>query len=351
VVFRDIENFNELVYSLLRTRDMAARLTPEFMNSSNDADIVAESSAMKEVIHRAFKVAGVDSSVLLTGETGVGKEVVAKIIHKHSRRAGSSFVKINCGAIPGELLESELFGYEPGSFTGARPGGKPGLIELANRGTLFLDEIAELPFKLQSKLLRVIQEREIMRIGSTGTKKVDFRLIAATNKNLRDLTSGKVFREDLFYRINVVPIHIPPLRERKEDIVPFVAYFLHIFNTKYRLHKRITPVVIQKFLEYDWPGNVRELQNVVERLLVTSSSNLIMDGEIFKPSYPGKLPDKALPKLRKVLEKTEKEFILGVVQRYKTTREMAEAMGISQSAVVKKMHKYGIERTTFYLEP
>jgi len=255
------------------------------------------------------------------------------------------FIKLNCGAIPENLLESELFGYEPGAFTGAKREGKFGLIELSDGGTLFLDEVADLPVNLQVKLLRVLQEREVMRVGGTKTKKVDFRLIAATNQDLEQLVKQNQFREDLFYRLNVVPVFIPPLRERKEDIVPLIISFLNKFNKKYGLIKKISPEVIQSLLQYDWPGNIRELENTIERLVVTSDSNLIMTEDmkgntsicegVIEPDEPKALVD--------VLEETERRLIVQAFQHCRTTREMAEALGISQSAVVKKMKKHGIK--------
>lgn len=312
-------------------------------------DVIAVSGAMQNVLNLAVRVAGVDSSVLITGETGTGKEVLARTVHEYSRRIGNSFVKLNCGAIPEEMLESELFGYETGAFTGAGRGGKPGLIEMADGGTLFMDEIAELSLKLQVKLLRVLQEREIMRLGGVKSKKVDFRLITATNRDLEELVRLKEFRADLFYRLNVVPLAVPPLRERKADIIPLAAYFLKRLNSKYGMNKEISPEVMQNLLKYDWPGNVRELENTVERLVVISDTNQILlktllENTGLENTRVAGSSENSLLYLRNVLEHKEKLLILKVAQECGTTREMAVALGVSQSAVVKKMRKYGISK-------
>jgi len=303
--------------------------------------IILNSESMKQVVKLAIKVARVDSSVLITGETGVGKEVLARVVHKHSCRVNGPFIKLNCGAIQAELVESELFGYEAGAFTGARREGKPGLIELADGGTLFLDEIGDLPLNLQVKFLRVLQEREIQRVGGIETKEVDFRLIAATNKPLEDLVKQKKFRKDLFYRLDVVPMTIPPLRERKEDILPLALFFLNKFSQRYGLSMRISPEVITVLLNNDWPGNVRELENTIERLLVTSDTDVVPDYLMHKSSS-SKDCSKSRLNLREILNQTEKHLILQAFEQCKTTREMAEVLGISQSAVVKKMRKYDI---------
>jgi len=303
--------------------------------------IILKSESMKQVVKLAIKVARVDSSVLITGETGVGKEVLARVVHKHSCRVNGPFIKLNCGAIQAELVESELFGYEAGAFTGARREGKLGLIQLADGGTLFLDEIGDLPLNLQVKFLRVLQEREIQRVGGVETKEVDFRLIAATNKSLQDLVKQKKFREDLFYRLDVVPMTIPPLRERKEDILPLALFFLNKFGQRYGLSMRISPEVIEVLLNNDWPGNVRELENTIERLLVTSDTDVATDHLINKSSN-SKDYGKSCLNLRDILDETEKHLILQAFEQCKTTREMAEVLGISQSTVVKKMRKYDI---------
>lgn len=346
---QDINKVNEIVTSLQATKDLANSYYTEVEKryvQLNYDDMIASSGAMKRVMNLALRVAQVDSTVLIMGETGVGKEVLARAIHKCSHRMAGSFIKLNCGAIPEALLESELFGYEAGAFTGAKKEGKPGLIELADGGTLFLDEIGDLPMNIQVKFLRVLQEREIQRVGGVKTKQVDFRLIAATNKNLENSVKEKKFREDLFYRLNVVPVTIPPLRERKEDIVPLVIAFLDKFNKKYGMSKKIAPEVIQNLLNYEWPGNVRELENTIERLTVTSESNLVKVHNLKDIMNITQISAKSSMDLKDVLEQTEKNLILRAFQQCRTTREMADMLGISQSAVVKKMQKHDIKENS-----
>lgn len=348
VILKDIDYLNELILNLQVTQELASRYFNEvdsIKDNANKKDMVASSIAMKRVISLAQKVAKVDSNVLITGETGVGKEVVAQSIHRCSNRMQGPFIKLNCGAIPEPLLESELFGYEAGAFSGAKREGKQGLIELADGGSLFLDEIGDLPMNLQVKLLRVLQEREVMRVGGTKPKKVDFRLIAATHRDLQKMVKEQAFREDLYYRLNVIPVHIPSLRERKEDIVPLAIFFLNKFNKKYDLNKKISPEVIQNLLKYDWPGNIRELENTIERLIVTSDSNVIVENSL-KDTRNFNPVNESEPKLMfNVVEETEKQLIMEAQQQCRTTREMASILGISQSAVVKKMKKYGINKT------
>lgn len=236
---------------------------------------IIHSNKMKDVLRQAEKVANVSATVLLIGETGVGKEMVASAIHQLGERANQPFVKVNCGAIPEKLLESELFGYKKGAFTGADPKGKIGYFTQANNGIIFLDEISELPPNLQVKLLRVIQEREIIPLGGIDPIKINVQIIAATNKNLEELVENGFFRQDLYYRLNVIPIHIPPLRERPEDI-PFLAdYFVSKYNGRYRREIEITSEAINLLKKYPWYGNVRELENTIERIVVTSEQKKV----------------------------------------------------------------------------
>lgn len=233
-------------------------------------DIVAESLVMRQALLNANTVAPVDCTTVLYGESGTGKEVFAKYIHRHSRRSQGPFVAVNCAALPEHLIESELFGYESGAFSGANREGKIGLFEAAHRGTLFLDEIGEFPLSLQAKLLRTLESGEIRRLGSTKTCKVDFRLIAATHRNLNEMAKKGLFRPDLFYRLNVVPIKIPPLRERREDVRLLVQHFLAEFERKYGKSAFIGPDILTYFEKHNWPGNARELRNEVEKLVVMS---------------------------------------------------------------------------------
>ncbi|MED4205402.1 sigma-54 interaction domain-containing protein [Neobacillus mesonae] len=239
------------------------------------SSLVFNSAAMDNVLHTVLKIANVDSTVLITGESGVGKEVIAHYIHKWSDRADKPFIKVNCGSIPENLLESELFGYTKGSFTGALKEGKQGLFEAANEGTIFLDEIGEMPFSLQVKLLRVLQEQEVTRIGDTSPTKINVRVIAATNRSLPEEIKKKSFREDLYYRLNVVPIHIPPLRERREDLLPLILHFTDEFNRKFSKRKVFSQEAIKQFYSYSWPGNIRELRNIIERLIVIADADYL----------------------------------------------------------------------------
>jgi transcriptional regulator with PAS, ATPase and Fis domain len=235
----------------------------------NDAGIVAESLVMRQILLTAHSLSQTESTALLIGESGTGKEVLAKYIHRHSKRVNEAFIAVNCAALPEHLVEAELFGYEKGAFTGAKAEGKIGLFEASHKGTLFLDEIAELPLFLQSKLLRVLETGEIRRVGSNCDRRIDFRLIAATNKDLNQMTEDGGFRKDLFYRLNVIPLRIPPLRERPEDIVALALKFLADFNKRYETAAELDFATLEAFQRYSWPGNVRELRNLVERRVIS----------------------------------------------------------------------------------
>ena len=246
-------------------------------------EIIANNPQMYSVVQMAERLALVDTTVLITGESGSGKGVIAKLLHRIGNRRGAPFIKINCGAIPENLLESELFGYERGAFTGSNREGKIGLFEAAQKGTVFLDEISELPLNLQVKILQVIQEKEIQRVGGLESIPVDVRIISASNKDLEKMVKEGRFREDLFYRLNVVPINIPPLRERPEDIIPMIRTFLHQNNQKYNETKLMDAAAMSILLRYSWPGNVRELQNIIERLVITTKDSTIRPENL--PSY------------------------------------------------------------------
>lgn len=242
---------------------------------NNNSVIISESPQMKKIFKFADMVAKTDSTVSLYGESGTGKDVLARYIHHNSHRAQGPFIPVNCAAIPQKLFESEFFGYVRGAFTGANPQGKIGLFEIANKGTLFLDEIGELPLEMQSKLLRVLETGEIQRIGSTKIEQIDVRFIVATNKDLKHKVDQEQFRSDLFYRLNVIPLTLPPLRERKEDIVALAQKFLEELNIKYGLHKIIHPHTTRILLNYSWPGNIRELRNTIEREFITSTDDYL----------------------------------------------------------------------------
>ncbi|WP_312353297.1 sigma-54 interaction domain-containing protein [Aminipila sp.] len=308
--------------------------------------VIANSHAMFNVLQLTKRLSDVDSTVLITGESGVGKGVIASLLHKNGSRRDKPCVKINCGAIPENLIESELFGYERGAFTGSRADGKKGLFETAQNGTIFLDEISELPLNLQVKLLQVIQEREITRVGGIKSIPIDVRIISATNKDLMELVKEKRFREDLYYRLNVVPINIPPLKERYEDIIPLIQYNLKEHNKKLNTHKEIDSNTIAVLLKYDWPGNVRELQNIIERLVITTKGDVIMPENlpsfIFENTMKNDKRRQEKDTLKEVLEKKEKEVLLSAYHRRKSTRAVAKELGISQPSVVRKLNKYGI---------
>ena len=266
-LMQDVQTFEDVYQALLKEHKIInyGRKGPTIREKPN---IVANSPAFRQLLSVAENVAALDSTVLLYGESGSGKEVLAHYIYDHSDRSEKPLITVNCAAFPENLIEAELFGYEKGSFTGASKDGKMGLVEAADEGTLFLDEINSLPINVQGKLLRTLAEKSIQRIGSTKTKKVDFRLIAATNRNLQKLVEQGKFREDLYYRIQVIPLTIPPVRNRKEDIIPLCLHFLHYFGQKYNLQKEFSDSVLETLQHYSWPGNVRELRNFVERMVV-----------------------------------------------------------------------------------
>lgn len=351
---RDITELNKLKQELGQARGLREHYESELqtlrLQYAGTGKMVVNSSKMRELMAMVIRLARVDSTVLITGESGTGKELVAETIHNYSDRKQEPFIKVNCGAIPENLLESELFGYEPGAFTGARQGGKPGYFELAQGGTLFLDEIGDLPFNLQVKLLRVLQAREIIRVGGTKPLKIDVRIVAGTHRNLREMVKRREFREDLYYRLNVVPVNVPPLRERKEEITSLVMHFMRLFNRKYRLTKKISPEVIDIFMQYDWPGNVRELENLVERLVVITPEDVITREDLpaqlmgqrrnlSEVSVSGIIP------LREAVESVEKQILEQAYTEYRTTRQMARALQVDASTVVRKAAKYGISRS------
>lgn len=328
-------------------REIENLLTLKQQEQKCNSEIVVVSKRMEEVMECAGRVGHFDSTVLVLGESGVGKEVVAKEIVRTSKRADKPFVKVNCGAIPENLLESELFGYEKGAFTGAGKNGKMGMFELANKGTIFLDEVADLPLHLQVKLLRVLQEREILRVGGIKPIKLDVRVIAATNSNLEEMVEEGSFRKDLYYRLNVVTIEIPPLRERKEDIPQLVNHFTEIFCSEHQIQKEFMIDTINVMMEYKWPGNIRELQNVVENLIIMTNGDQIspesLPVQFKKKAISGDSlfadEDKIIP-LKDALQQTEKILISRAIEKYKNTRAAAAALGVNQSTIVRKMQSF-----------
>jgi DNA-binding NtrC family response regulator len=308
-------------------------------------NVVARSPKMQEVLATVERVAPTNSTVLLGGESGVGKDLIARAIHEKSRRASGPFIKINSTAIPENLLESELFGYERGAFTGANAS-KPGKFELADKGTLFLDEIGDVPAATQVKLLRVLQEREFERLGGTKTVKVDVRLIAATNRDLREALEQGTFREDLYYRLNVVPIDIAPLRQRKEDIPDLVNLFVSLFaEDSGKPVKSISPEAMQILVNYHWPGNVRELQNIIERACALAKGPILEASDIRLDVRPAKAANGAgnfLPE-GMTLEHWEDEMIQEALRRaHGNKSQAARLLGLSRNALRYRLSKIGI---------
>ncbi len=305
----------------------------------------SRSASMRSVLELVHTVAATDVTVLITGESGTGKELVANELYQASERRGKPFIKVNCAAIPAELLESELFGYEAGAFTGARKAGKAGMFELANTGVILLDEIGDMPLALQSKLLRVLQQRELTRIGGSSPMALDIRVIASTNKDLKaEIAQGR-FREDLYYRLNVVPIQLRPLRERREDVPHLAAEFCKNFNKRYGKDAAISEGGMALLCEYRWPGNIRELENLIERLVVTNTSGTITRDTVLAALTPTKAPLSAAADggLKAQVEAFQRELILSTVRREGSIRRAAKALGVDHSTLVKKLEKYGEE--------
>ncbi len=350
---RDITKLNSLKLQLEEAELLKNRYRQELVELRqgylNSGEIVASSQAMLELLNVATKIATVDSTVLLTGESGVGKGMIARYIHNTSLRAEKPFTVVNCGAIPDNLLESELFGYAGGAFTGAKREGKIGKLELANEGTLFLDEITELPLNLQVKLLHVIQEGIISRVGGTKEIKLNLRFIAATNRDIARLVEEGSFREDLYFRLDVIPLQVPPLRERKGDVRALADQFLARLNSRYQQQKQLSDEVYRCLERYHWPGNVRELENLVERVIIVADGDLIdvehlprrLTGiEAPVNSQPG-TPYKLQP-LKTARDNLEKELLTEALRVCRTTYEIADALKIDQSTVVRKLSKYNL---------
>lgn len=307
---------------------------------SGRQELVYASPQMNKVVEMAYRLTGVDSTVLITGETGVGKELITRLIHNNSVRSRfGNLVKINCAAIPRDLMESELFGYEPGSFTGASKFGKPGYLEMANGGTLFLDEIAEIPLEVQSKLLGVLQDKEYYKVGSIKPSAADVRIIAATNRDLDKMVENETFRQDLYYRLHVIPIEVPPLRERKQDIPVLIAYFCKRLSAKFGIMKEIDPEIINQLYNYDWPGNVRELESLIERILITVPERHITLSSLPKP-YSIKTNNNART-LKERVEQFELELVRAELEQARDKDEAAKNLGISVSSLFRKIKLLG----------
>jgi PAS domain S-box-containing protein len=350
---KDITEIKELETELEQTRVLTERYRAalaEMRTQHVTVDLVYRSSLMESVLKTIRRVARLDSTVFLVGESGVGKDTIARLIHDLSPRAEEPFVAVNCGAIPDSLFESELFGYEAGAFTGAHKMGKAGLIEIAHKGTLFLDEVTELSPALQVKLLRVLQDKRIIRVGGIKYRDLDIRMIAASNRNIEDEIKKGTFREDLYYRLAVVPVRIPPLRERIEDISPLVYYYLTKFNTKYGENKQIATNAMKLLETYDWPGNVRELQNLIERVIITSETDMITVSDFPEHLWAGHHHSDAvvvsgIMNWYKARELLEEQLLCNAVKQCRSTYEIARLLGISQSMVSKKMKKLQLDNS------
>ncbi|MEH7342414.1 sigma 54-interacting transcriptional regulator [Bacillus sp. JJ1532] len=345
---RDITEIERLQKELAETRSLIKWYKKQLddVTPNTTGKIIYQSPQMERLMEQAKRVAEVDSTVLITGESGVGKEGLAEFIHLNSSRSDKPFVKINCGSISESLIESELFGYERGAFTGASKDGKIGLIEASHQGTLFLDEIGELPLNFQVKLLRVLQEREITRVGSTVAIKVDIRIIAATNRDLIKEIEKGTFREDLYYRLNIIPMHLPPLRERKEDIVPLIHYFQGVYNARYHLNKQFSNQVIHRLLSNPWNGNIRELKNTIERLIVLSDGQLIKIEDLplslnpkEKVSAENAIEVRELLPLKTAKTLLEKKIMELATQKYSTISEIAKVLEVNQSTISRIVKK------------
>ena len=353
----------------VQNENFKSKLQALHNQESRKSSLIAVSPAMMQVVKRVMRVAEVDSTVLIGGESGVGKEEITKLIHAYSRRSHQQILTINCSAIPETLLESELFGYETGAFTGAIKGGKAGLFELASGGTVFLDEIGEMPLLLQAKLLRVLQESEVQRIGSGKPISIDVRIIAATNRNLANMVKQGSFREDLYYRLNIIPIEIPPLRQRRQDIIPLVNHFLALIGEKYGIHRTIESTAMKILEGYEWPGNVRQLKNMVERICLLATQPEItastiqqeldstpivvreVEQTVQQPSAPEQVDIPLLgTTLKEQVAMFEKQLIKQALSKYPSIRQAAKVLGCDQSTLVRKIQKFQLTRHISYQE-
>lgn len=336
---RDIESVMDLVHLFTK---------PSMITFD---EIIGKSEKIIRVIEMSKIISKSDSTVLIRGESGTGKELFARSIHMASPRKNKPFVAVNCAALPDSLLESELFGYEEGAFTGARKGGKPGLFKYADNGTIFLDEIGELSTHLQVKLLRVLQESKVRQLGSNTETPINVRVIAATNRDLEKFMENGQFREDLYYRLNVIPITVPPLRERKDDIPILCEYYIQKLGQ--RMNKPIQGIsdeAIKKLIEYDWPGNIRELANIIERAMnlchenIIQTHHLILENQQYSSSIDLLTKEKSLQPLKEVVAEAEKRAIEEALRQSTSIRQAAKSLGVNHATVINKMRLYGIEK-------
>ena len=357
---RDISELDQLRSQLQETQALAksyiSKISELEMKGVDLSTLIFRSTEMERIVEMALRVSGVDSTVLLLGNSGVGKGLLAKLIHKHSERNQGPFIRVDCAGVPESLFESELFGYEKGAFTGAKIEGKPGFFELANMGTLFLDEICEIPLGSQSKLLHFLEDHEIIRVGGTELKKINVRVIAATNRDIKKMVSSRQFREDLYYRLNVVPIYIQPLKERREDILPLVFHYIENFNKAYQKKKVLSPEVVDALSNYDFPGNIRELANLTERLVVVSEKDriemadlpgIISDGEAKDVLDVSFVPE-GIP-LKEAVRSYENSIIERTIKKHGSQREAAKALRMNQGSISRKLKRGPVSRNDVLL--
>lgn len=346
---RDVSELYNLQKRLIKEEQLRTEYQYELeklrQTQDTESKVVIKSQKMQEINKLTIRLAQVDTTIMVRGESGVGKEVFADLVHKHSPRRDKPYIKISCVTIPEHLFESELFGYAPAAFTGASKHGKVGIFEAAKGGTIFLDEIGEMPLPAQAKLLRVLQSKEVTRVGSNTVVPVDVRIVAATNRDLKKMVDAGQFRKDLFFRLNVVPVVIPPLRERKEAIPTFVYHFLEKFNQQYGVSKQLSPRAHTLMYDHSWPGNVRELINTIERIVVTTEGDIISVQDLPENMRTGHIQSKTSVvdgSLRFTMEKVEKQIIEDALKTHGSTHKTARALGVNQSTIVRKMKRYGL---------
>jgi len=355
VIEHDMTIVKELRIQLEQAKQVAETIKNELSDRNllelKNSELIAESPAMNQVLTVLLKLAKMDvSNILITGESGTGKGFLSKFIHHNGSRKNDSFISVNCAALPDMLLEAELFGYEKGAFTGASDSGKAGLFELAHKGTIFLDEIGDLPFSVQAKLLKFLDDGEIRRLGGTQTIRTDCIVIAATNQNLEELVQKKKFRQDLYFRLNIFPVQIPPLRERREDILKISNFYLKKYNQKYKQKKQFSEKSNEQLQAYDFPGNVRELKNIIKNAVVIKEKDIlekiIPSGRInLKPSVNScrRSPPPSVSRgLNEELFEFEYKKLVKAMEKSETTRDLANCLCISQSTVVRKLKKHGL---------
>lgn len=351
---RDISEIDKLQRELEEQASLKDQLKDQLIEIQQadlkNNQIIARSPSMIKTLEKALKASPANSSVLITGESGVGKGLIANLIHNNSRRSNNPLIRINCGAIPETLIESELFGYEAGAFTGAQSRGKPGSLELANGGSLFLDEVAELPLSAQVKLLRFLEDGRLIRLGDSKERTIDARILAATHRNLKNMVAKGTFRHDLYYRLNVIPLHLPALRERNACILPLIRHYIDYFADLVGARKRLSRAALDALLAYAYPGNVRELMNICERAVVMSGPEVIdlpdLPRDVNRRSSELTVLADQWPEemtLNQILQSVEQKVLRATIQKYETQCEAASVLGVSQPTIARRLKKYGIK--------